>query len=313
MKKQAGRSSLGSAIALGILFGIFLVLIQEAWIGHRIAAQYQQTADVPGLIIQQPEQTPGTPPAVSPSVQPSQKLPDDDDAIPAVSHPPVGGEPEESSPPETGYPARYSYSEGGEAIIQTEHGEFMLDFEWLNGENPDFVGWLMFPNIDISYPIVQGEDNDYYLKHLFSGGYSDLGTIFVDFRNRMLEDEHTMVYGHNFHNNGVMLSKLVNYKKQDFYDANPVAYLLTEDGGYTLEVFSAYEVAVTDQIYTLTFQTRNEFGDLLKYVQEKSAVQTSVELTADDKILTFSTCSNVNSAGRFVVVCRVAPFEYPAS
>ena len=310
MRKQAGRSSLGSAIALGILFGIFLVLLQEAWIGHRIAAQYQQTAEVPGLL-QQPEQTPGTPQSSSPSVQPNQQLPDD--TTPEATPSPVEDEPEESAPPEPEYPAGYSYTDEGAAIIQTEHGEFILDFAWLVEENPDFVGWLMFPNLDISYPMVQGEDNDYYLKHLFSGGYSDLGTIFVDFRNRMLEDEHTMVYGHNFHNYGVMLSKLVNYKKQDFYDANPVAYLLTEDGGYTLEVFSAYEVAVTDPIYTLTFQTRNEFGDLLKYVQEKSAVQTSVELTAADKILTFSTCSNVNSAGRFVVVCRVAPFEYPAS
>ena len=38
--------------------------------------------------------------------------------------------------------------------------------------NPAAVAWLTIPDTHLDYPIVQGEDNDYYLHHGFDGAYN---------------------------------------------------------------------------------------------------------------------------------------------
>ena len=42
-----------------------------------------------------------------------------------------------------------------------------IDFTQLLSVNSDIVGWLRIRALDISYPVVQGKDNDYYLNRTF--------------------------------------------------------------------------------------------------------------------------------------------------
>ena len=50
-----------------------------------------------------------------------------------------------------------------------EQGFLQVDFNKLEEINPDVIAWIEIPGLEISYPVVQGRDNDYYLHHLITG------------------------------------------------------------------------------------------------------------------------------------------------
>lgn len=73
-----------------------------------------------------------------------------------------------------------------------------IDFDGLRKVNPDVIAWIDIPGAGISYPVLQGEDNSYYLTHLASGQFGISGSIFMDYHNRQdFSDQNTIIYGHN--------------------------------------------------------------------------------------------------------------------
>ena len=75
---------------------------------------------------------------------------------------------------------------------------FAVNFDVLRDINPDCVGWIEIPGTNISYPIVQGRDNDHYLRLNFEGKYSVGGVIFLDHRcDSDFDRTNTIIYGHN--------------------------------------------------------------------------------------------------------------------
>ena len=55
-----------------------------------------------------------------------------------------------------------------------------IDFSHIN---KDFVCWINIKNTNIDYPVVQGDDNSYYLHRDIYGNYLYAGTTFLDYRN----------------------------------------------------------------------------------------------------------------------------------
>jgi len=119
-----------------------------------------------------------------------------------------------------------------------------IDFDALREINPNVVGWLVVPGTDISYPIVQGTDNSWYLHHTFRNERNGSGAIFLDYRNRAdFTDWHNLVHGHNMRD-GSMFAPLHGWSGDAFIIHAP-------DGTWTFEVFNRQTVGATDEVYQL--------------------------------------------------------------
>ena len=77
----------------------------------------------------------------------------------------------------------------------------VVDFVALKSINSDCVAWIRIDETEIDYPVVQGHDNSFYLKHLFGGKWNGAGCIFLDSRVEPdLSDRHSVLYGHHMKN-----------------------------------------------------------------------------------------------------------------
>lgn len=165
--------------------------------------------------------------------------------------------------------------------------------------NPDTIGWIKFENLEISYPIMQARDNNYYLRRSFSGERKSAGSIFMEAINHCdFQDAHTIVYGHNMRNL-TMFGQLKYYKDEEFYKGNEFFTIYTDEETYTYQIFAYYDVPETSDVYMVWYTPDNNFETFLEEIVKESYYDTGVEVTAADKILTLSTCST--EGNRFVI------------
>lgn len=179
------------------------------------------------------------------------------------------------------------------------------DLAALREVNPDVVGWIRVPDTKIDYPVVQGEDNNFYLKHTWQGHENTVGTIFMDYGSSPdLTDFNTLIYGHNMRT-GSMFASLRNYSQQDYFNAHPYVYLLVDNGTFRFEVFSAYQAELDASAYGQSFRQRETREKFLQDAAEKSTIETEITPGIRDRILTLSTCSGMGYETRWVVHARL--------
>ncbi|NBK96984.1 MAG: class B sortase [Erysipelotrichia bacterium] len=171
---------------------------------------------------------------------------------------------------------------------------FSVDFDKLKKLNQDIVAWIVVKDTEISYPVVQGSDNDYYLTHTFEKKNNYAGAIFMDYTaSPDFSDQNTFIYGHNVYH-GTMFAELANYMDQAFFNAHPYIYLYTPQGNYKLQVFSAYVDKADSTSYRMGFASEQEFQNYLNEVNAKSKYASGVEVSSVDRIVTLYTCSYEN-------------------
>ena len=176
-----------------------------------------------------------------------------------------------------------------------------MDFSALREVNPDVLGWIMIPDTVISYPLLQGEDNEYYLKHTWKGDRNAMGSIFVESRcNGEFLDFNTSVYGHRMRG-GSMFGTLKYFSKASYWEAHPYIYIVTDSGEFTYAVFSAYEAELESDTYRINIVEEAGRQAFVDYCVECSVIETGIVPTVNDHILTLSTCTGNGHATRWVV------------
>ena len=185
-----------------------------------------------------------------------------------------------------------------------------MDFSALRQQNPDVLGWILIPGTRVSYPVVQGTDNSYYLDRTWRGGKNSVGAIFMECRNSSdLSDFNTIIYGHRM-NNRSMFGTLSQYKSRSYWQAHPYVYLTDDSGTHRYEIFAAGEVSVDSDVYRLGLRSDSSRQSFLDSCLALSALNTGVTPHTYDKVLTLSTCTGNGHATRWVVQA-VCPGQAP--
>lgn len=196
-----------------------------------------------------------------------------------------------------------------ESKVTKESTKRMIQVKSLQQENSDVVGFLEIENTNISYPVVQGNDNEYYMTHNYKKEKSKNGAIFLDKDyDWNIPSNNYLIYGHNL-NNGTMFQELLKYANESYYKEHPTISFTTADEEGVYDIISIFRSKVyytSDNVFKYYFfinpKTKEEYNDYIKNIKEISLY--NIEQTSDygAQLITLSTCSYHVKDGRFVIV-----------
>ncbi len=164
-----------------------------------------------------------------------------------------------------------------------------IDLPLLKSINPDTVGWIFLAKSPINYPVVRAREDDYYLRHNFSGEESIHGAITMN--GDKLNRYNTIFSGHNM-KDWSMFCAVVELDEQNYLETHSKFGLLIEGRRFDVEIFACVGYWAGDMREERTdFEDDEDFAWWLKNIRARSRVKTNVEVTAKDTVVTFSTCA----------------------
>lgn len=181
------------------------------------------------------------------------------------------------------------------AFTLPEDGEFLLslDLNTLRQTNEDVLGWIFLPQSRISYPLMRSHDNEDYLHKTWDGTPNSAGSIFLEQHSSPdFTDFHSLIYGHNM-GDGSMFNELHKFAWQDIADGYPYVYIALDGLVLCYEVFSAYEASIYSDAYRLSFADDSAKEAAIAEYKTLSEVSLALTPTAQDHLLTLSTCAGL--------------------
>lgn len=186
--------------------------------------------------------------------------------------------------------------------------EIPIDFAALQATNPDVYAWIKIEGTNVDYPIVQSqEDNLYYLNHTWDKMEASQGAIFTQsYNHKDFKDYNTVIYGHRMGNgNTSMFHDTHNYMDPEYLKAHQDIIIYTPEHKFTYKVFAAVvydDRLILDSYNFLVKEQRQAFLDSIYAATDlRSQFADNVEVTADDKVITLSTCLESEPNHRFLV------------
>ena len=172
--------------------------------------------------------------------------------------------------------------------LPSEVKEQLIDSaQSLNTAYPDAIGWLYIPDTVINYPVMQSDDNFYYLDHAYDGSPLKAGSVYLDCRcEGRFQNPINIVYAHNM-KNGSMFAQITRFKNESFFESHKYGWLATPEAVYRIDFFSLAVADWHDDLY----KGDTFISEWIPHIYDKSAVSREMTYTADDRFVSFSTCS----------------------
>lgn len=180
-------------------------------------------------------------------------------------------------------------------------------------QNTDLVGWLKIDKLKMDFPILQTDNDSYYLKRSFTHRYTDLGNPFLAHANSIEPlDRNSIIYGHSTRSSDKIFSKLFDYRTTRGFINNPIIEFNTIYHDYKWKVYAVFITNATtaeDNGYFFNYVWTNiseaSFEQYIAELDSRKLYTTGVDIKPTDKILTLSTCLYEFDNARLVVVARM--------
>ena len=188
----------------------------------------------------------------------------------------------------------------------------MAQVKKLKEEYKSIIGWIEIKDTNISYPVVQGADNEFYLTHDYKGDKAERGAIFLDSNyNWEISGNNFMIYGH-YMLNDEMFTDLTKYGKENINKKHPTIRLTTENEDAEYDIIAVFRSKVYNKSDKDVFKyyqfinsgSEKEYNNFIKNIKEASLYEIEETAKYGDQLITLITCSYHVEDGRFVVVGR---------
>ena len=174
--------------------------------------------------------------------------------------------------------------------------EILANENTLKEKNSDYKMWIKMNETNINYPVLQGKDNDFYLYADFNGDYYYPGSIFIDYRNDIENDNNLWIFGHHMAD-GSMFADLVKLKDETYFNENPEIVLLKDGIQYVYEIFAVNVVPADGAEVVFDFNNEDEMNKYMERIKEESIFYRDIK--AEDivgeegisSLITMVTCS----------------------
>lgn len=184
--------------------------------------------------------------------------------------------------------------------------EIPIDFEALKEINPDIYAWIEIEGTQIAYPIVQSADDDsYYLNTTIEGVSGLPGSIYTEQASgKDFTVFNTVIYGHNM-NDDSMFGGLNLYRDIEYMEEYDTLMVYMEDAILEYQIYAAVTFDNTHLLYKYDFEDVEDcqafLDDTFTTKSLNNAIQEDVVVTAEDKVITMSTCIANQSENRLLV------------
>lgn len=173
-----------------------------------------------------------------------------------------------------------------------DNGKLAIDWENLLRRNSDVIGWILIPNTNINYPILQGETNQTYLHTNINGDHSIAGSIFMQANNNPLfQDTNTILHGHNMRNNS-MFADLNRIARRRIEMPSHVHIYLPDGRLKLYRVASVNQIDINSALYNSSIKTLQDYLELFR---QGSVSNINFNRDNIERILTLSTCRGLSS------------------
>lgn len=203
----------------------------------------------------------------------------------------------------------------GEIIPVVDRQEQLTDAK---ENNPDTVAWLYMPGAEVDDPVMQAEDNGFYLQKDENGNYSEWGCYYAHcddhLSSRSKLDKNTVIFGHSASNcdpDGPKFTKLHRYMDADYVKENPYIYLSVKGDDMVFQITACF-ITDIEFDYIAPNPSGEELTNFFEQVAKNWLVFDGVTFGEEDTVLTLSTCCrkyDMENTGdqRLVVMAKLLP------
>lgn len=192
------------------------------------------------------------------------------------------------------------------------HNELIEKVKELQKENEDVKAWIKINDTNINYPVVQANDNDYYLYRNYKKENSNYGSIFID-SNSNIENPNSniIMYGHNM-KDGSMFKDLLKYADEEYYNNHKYIEFVTNTSSSTYEIIAVFKSRIfykneknVFRYYQCTnLNNEQDYNYYVNNCKELSLYDTGVNAEYGEQIITLITCEYSSENGRMVVIAK---------